>query len=350
MTKTARVLVTGATGYVAAWIVRRLLEQGHTVHATVRDPSRSERIEPLRALATGAPDRLHLFAADLLRPGSFADAMDGCEVVMHTASPFRLDVRDAQRDLVDPAVHGTREVIQQAFATDDVQRVVVTSSCAAVYGDTRDQPPDGRAAFDESDWNTSASLSHQPYPFSKTRAEREAWRLAAGQDRVRVVTVNPSFVLGPAVDLAAGSESIRFMRQLASGVLRVGVPDLRFGVVDVRDVADLHLAAAFEPDAAGRYIASGHDSGLVELAHVLRDEFGTDYPLPRRTLPKWLVWLVGPWADRALTRRYIARNVGYPACFDASRSRQEFGIRYRPLRETLVEMFRQVVAGVPEQA
>ena len=135
------VLVTGATGYVAGWLVKRLLEQGMTVHAAVRDPSNTDKLRYLNALADRAPGPIEYFASDLLEQGSYAEAMQGCEVVFHTASPFTLAVSDPQKDLIEPAQLGTRNVLEQANQTETVQRVVVTSSCAAIYGDNADLEP-----------------------------------------------------------------------------------------------------------------------------------------------------------------------------------------------------------------
>ncbi|MEO1008011.1 MAG: NAD-dependent epimerase/dehydratase family protein [Planctomycetota bacterium] len=340
-------LVTGATGYVAGWIVRRLLERGATVHAAVRDPANADKRAHLDAMARELPGSIRYFAADLLEPGSYADAMAGCGVVFHAASPFFLGVDDPKRDLVDPAVEGTRSVLAQADATPTVDRIVLTSSCAAIYGDNIDLRDAAGGVFTEDDWNTTSSLDHQPYSYSKTLAEREAWRIAGEQDRWRLVAINPSFVLGPATNPHAGAESIAFLTHMGDGTLRIGVPDMGMGVVDVRDVADAHLAAATRPDARGRHIVSGHDSGLRQIADILRAHFGSDHPIPSRSLPRWLVWLVGPVADGRLTRRAIARNVGYPWRGENAKSRRELGIEYRPLEDTLTEMFEQLVdAGV----
>lgn len=343
LTDAATVLVTGATGYVAGWIVKELLEQGRTVHASVRDPDNSGKLQALNALARELPGQIRYFKADLLDQGSFAEAMEGCGVIFHTASPFVIRVDDPQRDLVDPAVLGTRNVLQEADRTETVTRVVVTSSCAAIYGDNADVAEAPGGVLTEAVWNTSSSLHHQPYSYSKTLAEKEAWEIAEGQERWRLVTVNPSLVLGPAIDPDASGESISLMRQLGDGTMKIGVPDYGLGVVDVRDVAKAHLAAAFLPEASGRYITSGHNSSFPEVARILRDNFGNRFPFPRSTLPKGLVWLVGPLADKSLTRKVISRNVGWPFKADNTKSRDELGISYRPLECSVVDMFQQML-------
>lgn len=342
-TRTTTVLVTGATGYVAGWLVKRLLEQGHRVHAAVRDPSKKQKVAHLDALAEELPGEIHYFQGDLLEEGSYLDAMQGCEVVFHTASPFITDVEDPQRDLVDPAVKGTRNVLNSCNATDSVRRVVLTSSCAAIYGDNADMADSKTGVFTEADWNTSSNLSHQPYSFSKVEAEKAAWDIAEKQNRWELVTVNPSLVLGPGIKPDATSESFSIMKQLANGTLKTGAPDLPFGLVDVRDVAEAHMRAAFTPQAKGRYITSGADSSLLEMASILRRQFGDDWPFPTRKLPKSLLWLVGPIVNKAFTRKFISRNVGQPASFDNTKSRKELGLSYRPLETTLADMFQQMV-------
>lgn len=337
------VMVTGATGYVAGWLVQRLLEAGVTVHAAVRDPDSPDKLEHLQRIAAGKPGTLRYFRADLLEPGSYADAMAGCGTVFHTASPFTVTVRDPQKELVDPALLGTRNVLETANRTPSVRRVVLTSSCAAIYGDNADlaATPDG--VFTESIWNTSSSLTHQPYSYSKTVAEREAWKIARQQQRWDLVTVNPSLVIGPGINPYATSESFEIVRQMGNGTMKAGVPDLGLGTVDVRDVADAHLRAAFLPNANGRYIVSAHDTNLPAMAATLLERYGADYPIPRRILPKWLVWLIGPLANKSVTRRVVARNIGLPWRADNSRSRNELGMRYRPLAESMNDFFQQLV-------
>ncbi|KWE60689.1 diaminohydroxyphosphoribosylaminopyrimidine deaminase [Burkholderia sp. MSMB2157WGS] len=337
------VMVTGATGYVAGWLVQRLLEAGLTVHAAVRDPDSPDKLKHLQRIAAGKPGTIRYFRADLLEPGSYEDAMAGCAIVFHTASPFTVTVRDPQKELVDPALLGTRNVLETVNRTPSVRRVVLTSSCAAIYGDNADLAATPNGMFTEAIWNTSSSLAHQPYSYSKTVAEREAWQIARRQQRWDLVTINPSLVIGPGINPYATSESFEIVRQMGDGTMKAGVPDLGMGAVDVRDVADAHLRAAFLPSANGRYIVSAHDTNLPAMAATLLERYGADYPIPRRILPKWLVWLVGPLVNKSVTRRVIARNVGLRWRADNSRSRNELGIRYRPLAESMNDFFQQLV-------
>ena len=265
----APVLVTGASGYVAGWIVQRLVQAGVMVHAAVRNPKDAAKLAHLQAMSDAGPGRVKFFAADLLQPGSYAEAMAGCEVVFHTASPFTTSVKDPQRELIDPALLGTRNVLEEATRTPSVKRVVLTSSCAAIYSDAADCAAAPGGVLTEAVWNTTASLEHQPYSYSKTLAEREGWRLAEAQTQWTLVVVNPSLVIGPGIYPRPTSESFNIVRQLGDGTMKMGAPRAGFGVVDVRDLAQAHLAAAFTPGAEGRHIVSGHNTDLLALGQSL---------------------------------------------------------------------------------
>lgn len=336
--KRSPVMVTGATGYVAGWIVKRLLEEGVTVHAAVRDSSDRNKIRHLDALA----GTLRYFKADLLNQGFYAEAMATCSIVFHTASPFTLAIHDPQKELVEPAQLGTRNVLETANRTASVTRVVVTSNCAAIYSDNVDlqTTPDG--VFTEAIWNTRSSLQYIPYAYSKTVAEREAWSIAKRQSRWQLGVINPSFVIGPGINHNGTSESFNIVQQMGNGRMKAGIPDIGLGAVDARDVAEAYLRAAYLPEAEGRHIISGHNTSLPGIARALLSAFEA-YPVPRRTLPKWLVWLVAPLADKSTTRQFMARNVGFPWRADNSKSAQVLGMEYRPLEISIQDMFRQMV-------
>lgn len=340
--KTQKVMVTGATGYVAGWIVKRLLEEGVTVLAPVRYPDSASKLKHLNDLAAKSPGTLRFFKADLLDQGSYAEAMAGCSIVFHTASPFFLDVKDPQKELVDPAQLGTRNVLETANRTASVRRVVLTSSCAAIYGDNADLDNTPNGVFTEAIWNTSSSLTHQPYSFSKTVAEQEAWKIVKQQSQWDLVVINPSLVIGPGINPQATSESFNLIRQMGDGRMKAGVPDLGFGVVDVRDLAEAHLRAAFMANANGRHIVSGHNTSFPEMAQALLPKY-SDYPVPRRILPKWLVWLVAPMADKTITRKIVAKNVARPWKGDNGKSIRELKLNYRPLKESIQDMFQQMI-------
>jgi len=342
-TSAAPVMVTGATGYIAGWLVRRLLEEGKTVHAAVRQPNNPDKIAHLVQLAADLPGEIRFFKGDLLDQGSYAEAMDGCEVVFHTASPFISDISDPQKDLVDPAVGGTRNVLETANATKSVKRVVVTSSCASIYGDAQDVALAPGKILTEEIWNTTSRLDHQAYSYSKVEAEKAAWEIANGQGRWNLVTINPSFVVGPGVAGAHGSESFSLIKQLGDGAMKSGVPAFEIGAVDVRDVAEAHMRAGFVAAAKGRYITSSETKTFLGMGQHLRTKFGDKYPFPKNEMPKWLLWLVGPFVSKLFTREMIAKNVGHAWLADHSKSVNELGMKYSSVEIAIEEMFQQLI-------
>ncbi|GAC1626562.1 MAG: NAD-dependent epimerase/dehydratase family protein [Nevskia sp.] len=340
--KTKPVLVTGGNGYIASWIVKYLLEDGIDVHATVRDPANLDKVGHLLKIAAGARGRLSLFKADLLSADAFDAAMQGCELVLHTASPFVIKgIRDAANELVKPAVEGTRNVLLAANRVASVKRVVLTSSVVSIYGDAADMAavPEGR--FTEAQWNTTSSVEHQPYNYSKVAAERAAWDIAKAQSRWDLLTINPGFVLGPSLTKASDSTSLSTIRDLADGTLRTGVPALEFGVVDVRDVALAHIRAGFTPAASGRHIAVSESLTMMAMVGILKQRFGTTYPFPMMVAPKWLVWLIAPL--QGFSRKFVALNVGHPLKFDNGYTRRDLALEFRSGEQTLVDHFQQMI-------
>ena len=340
--RSAPALVTGGSGYIASWLIKYLLEDGVDVHATVRDASNDTKVGHLKQIAKETSATLTLFEADLLHDGAFDEAMDGCEVVFHTASPFVISgIKDPQRDLVDPAVNGTRNALESANRTSSVKRVVLTSSVVSIYGDAADLKEVDGDVFTEEHWNTTSSLSHQPYSFSKVEAERVAWEIADAQDRWDLIVINPGFVLGPSLTTASDSASFATMKQLVDGTMRLGAPALELGVVDVRDVAQAHINAGYFPATSGRHICVSRSATMLELGRALAETFGRRYPFPKRELPTFMVWLAAPTAG--LTRKYVAGNMGHPLKFDNGRARKNLGVEFRPVETTVVDHFQQLI-------
>jgi nucleoside-diphosphate-sugar epimerase len=342
--KSKPVLVTGANGYVASWLVKYLLDEGITVHAAVRNPDNKDKVGHLKEAADRSKGEIKFFKADLLTPGSYREAMEDCELVFHTASPFVVSVKDPQKELIDPAKLGTRYVLETANDTPSVKRVVVTSSCAAIYTDAIDCQKAPNGVLTEEIWNTTASLKHQSYSYSKTLAEKEAWEINKKQNRWDLITINPSLVLGPPLNPHnTSSESFNILKQLGDGTLKGGVPDIGMGMVDVRDVAEAHFKAGFTPEAKGRYITSGHNSSFLGYAKALLPKYGDQYPIPKKALPKAIVWLIGPIMDKTVTRKFISNNVNIPWKADNSKIIRELGISFRPMQETMEDAFQVLI-------
>jgi len=338
------ILVTGANGYVASWLLKRLLEEGHTVHAAVRDPKNKEKLKHLDLLAADFKGSIKYFASDLLKEGSYKEAMEGCELVYHTASPFTSDFDDPQKDLVDPAVKGTANVLNSAKEVSSVKRVVLTSSCAAIYSDAVDcqEAPNGELTEDM--WNTNSSLDYQPYSYSKTLAEKKAWEIAESQSQWDMVTINPSLVMGPPLNPGATtSESFSILKSMGDGSFKTGAPKLGVGLVDVRDVAEAHFQAGFTPNAQGRYITSAHNTNFLEMSLALKDKYGDKYPTAKSAIPKWLIVLIGPFIDKSLNRKFLRRNVNIEWKADNSKIKNELDISFRPLKTTMEESFQVLI-------
>jgi nucleoside-diphosphate-sugar epimerase len=335
------ILVTGGSGYMALWIIKLLLEKGRNVKATVRDKSNDEKNGPLLKMGKEYPSKLELFEADLLQNGSFEDALTDCELVIHNASPFKIwGIKEAQKELINPALEGTRNVLISANKTQSVKRIVLTSSVVAIYGDAIDIKSTPNGIFTENEWNHTSSLNHQPYSYSKTLAEKEALKIAEKQKQWDLVVINPGFVLGPSLTSRKDSTSIDFMLSMINGKYKTGVPDLYFGIVDVRDVAEAHILAGTKSSASGRHILVTDTLDFFEIANILKKDYGK-YPLPKRKIPKFLVYLLGPL--QGLSWKYIKLNVGIPIKFDNSYSKKDLGIEYTPIEKTLNDHVEQII-------
>jgi len=334
------VMVTGGTGYIGAWVVKYLLEKGYTVRLTVRNKQKKIKYALLEEIAKKEPGSLEVWEADLLKEGSYDEAAKGSDAVMHIASPFTLRFKDARRDLLDPALLGTRNVLNAASKSGSVKKVVLTSSVAAVHGDGIDMQELGLSEFTEEQFNGTSSEKHQPYSYSKVIAEKEAWKLHEAQSEWKLVVINPSFVLGPSLSPASDSESLSFMKDMLSGKFATGAPDLYFGFVDVRDVAKAHILALENDSAEGRHILAERTDSVMTLAKIIREQYGSNYKLPKSTAPKFFLLLMG-WMF-GVTRKFVKRNVGHPIKLNASKSREKLGLEYYSLEDTLKDMVEQM--------
>lgn len=340
--KTLPVMVTGANGYVASWLVKYLLEDGFTVHATVRDKTNEKKIGHLLKLEQEHPGKLKFFNADLITEGAFDEPIKGCGLVFHTASPFVVrGLKDPQKELIEPALKGTRNVLNTVSKTETVKRVVLTSSVVAIYSDaieTLDQP---NGKFSEADWNNTSSIDHQPYNYSKTLAEKEAWKIMEAQDRWDMVTINPGLVLGPSLSNGSASESLSTMLEIMDGTMRTGAPNLRLPIVDVRDVAIAHIRAATKEGAKGRHITVSASASIMEIASYIKEAFPGKCKLPLWQAPKFMVWILAPIFG--ITREFVKRNVGYPIEFDNSRAISELGLNFKSVKQSVQDHAKQII-------
>jgi len=284
------VLVTGGSGFIGAHCILQLLEAGYRVRTTIRSLKREAEVRSMLKIGgVAAGEALAFFAADLSADAGWQEAVNGCDYVLHVASPFPTDAPKDEDELIRPAREGTLRVLRAARQAG-VSRVVLTSSFAAVaYG----HPPTARP-FTEEDW-TDVNGGIRAYPKSKTLAERAAWDFIAREGgALELSVVNPTAVFGPVLG-PDYSSSIQLLQRLLNGSIP-GLPNLSFNVVDVRDVADLHLRAMTAPAAKGeRFLALAGDSMTIEeMAQVLRKNLGeVAQHVPTRRLPDWLLRLIG---------------------------------------------------------
>jgi dihydroflavonol-4-reductase len=327
------VLVTGGSGYIAGYLIRQLVSEGWTVHTTVRSLAKEAAVRELLKVDNS---RLKFFAADLMADAGWAEATAGCSHVAHVASPLPTGIPKDANELIVPARDGVLRALRAAKAAG-VQRFVMTSSVAAIsYGRGR-----GVHHFTEADWTDLSKPGISPYIQSKTVAERAArdWMAAEGGAMV-FCSICPSVVLGP-VWSGDYSASVSVVKMLLNG--RMGAcPDIGFGVVDVRDVADLHVRALKAPNMAGeRFIASGRFMKIREVADILRAQLGDQArKVTTRNVPDWMVRvgaLFNPLAKAVVGELGSVRNQS------PEHAKQVLGWATRPVEQSIVDTARSLL-------
>ncbi|KAL5708076.1 Coumarine and phenylpropanoid biosynthesis [Ranunculus cassubicifolius] len=305
------VCVTGASGYIASWIVKFLLERGYTVKASVRDPDDPTKTQHLCELL-GASDRLHLFKANLLDEGAFDSIVDGCIGVFHTASPCVFVVKDPQAELIEPAVKGTLNILSSCAKTPSIKRVIVTSSIAAMAYNRQPQTPD--TTLDESSFSDPEFLAELQlwYQLSKTLAEESAWKFAK-EHNIDMITINPGMVIGPLLQPTLNTTT-GFISSLFSGSDTYA--NLTIGWVDVRDVMKAHILAFESQSASGRYCLVGRVVHFTEIIAKLRELY------PGIQLPKKCV-------------EYKLLPTTYNFC---KKKASSLGVTFTPFEDSLKEM------------
>jgi dihydroflavonol-4-reductase len=326
------VLVTGATGYIAGHVIEELLRQGYAVRGTVRSLAATDKVAHLRALG----GTLDVVEARLDADEGWAEAVAGCRLVLHVASPNPPSVPRDEQDLIRPAVDGTLRVLRAAAADGGVRRVVLTSSTAAITAGHTEQK-----TYTEDDW--SVAEQSQPYEKSKTLAERAAWDFVADlpeDRRFELVAVNPGLVLGPLQrpEVATSTEVVHRLLNRSMPA----VPKLGFTPVDVRDLAVAHRLAMESPKAPGnRYVLAGPHTWMSEMARTLADDLGPQgFRVPTRPLPTPILWLAARFDP---TLRLALKFVGRTVQVSADKARDELGWSMRPVAETVRDTGRSLV-------
>lgn len=328
------VLVTGGSGFLGGWCLVELLRGDYQVRTTVRDPGREAEVRARVGSHVDPGDRLSFFAADLLSDDGWEQAVQGCDYVLHVASPFPLTQPKDPDELIVPAREGTLRVLKAALDAG-AGRVVVTSSVAAVRGSV-DRAP---APLTEESW-TDLDGEITPYTRSKTIAERAAWDLVKERgESEKLAVVNPGAILGPVLS-DDRSPSLELVNRLLKGM--PGAPRIGFSIVDVRDVVDLELKAMTAPEAGGeRFIAVARFQWMSEVAAVLRDRLGpAAAKVPKRAVPNLVVRAMGIF-DPAV--RSIAGQLGQKVELSSEKAERILGWSPRPVDETIVDCARSLV-------
>jgi dihydroflavonol-4-reductase len=331
-----KILVTGASGFIALHTVLRLLQLGYPVRGTVRTEAQEKQVRETLSRHVDT-SRLEFVCANLLKDEGWKDAIQGCRLVLHLASPFPTDAPKDENEVIAPARDGTLRVLRAAQA-GGVKRVILVSSAAAVLGGHEKE----NRTFTETDW-TDVGKTDYAYAKSKTLAEQAAWdfiRRAENKSGLELVSVNPANVFGPVLDSHHHTSTEWFRTLLRREV--PGIPRAQLNVVDVRDVAELIVKAMTAPEAAGkRFIANGASIEMEEFAAILQRHFASrGYRVPTRVLPDWLVRLVGIFTPKT---RPVVQSLGWSYSLSTEQARSVLSWQTRPYQETIVEMAESLI-------
>jgi nucleoside-diphosphate-sugar epimerase len=324
----SRVCVTGAAGFIAGHVITDLLDDGHVVHATVRDLGDDAKRAHLDVLRERYSGKLQCFEADLLEPGSLDDALEGCDALIHTATAVILAAPDPQKQIIDVAVKGTQNVLDSVARTPSVKRIVMTSSIAAVMSyDQQDK------TYTEDDWCTSDDIWLDPYGMGKMQSERLLWQFVDKHaDRVQAVAINPSVVIGPPLAKHHIRSSLSFIRDLVGWSYPACAP-MRLHLVDVGDVSRGHVRALTSDEAVGqRIIFSDRQKSILEISKVLSRKYKT----PMRELPR-LVLYIAAYLDKRFSLRLARASANLHYEFRSNRPMELLGINLRNTEESILE-------------
>lgn len=325
-----RVLVTGASGFIAQHTILQLLDKGYEVRGTLRSLSRADEVKAVLARHNPRASEITFIAADLSSDAGWSEAVAGCTFVQHIASPFPAVHPKDENELIKPARDGALRVLKAAKAAG-VKRVVMTSSVAAVMYGLGDKRPEMAT---EDNWSDPAGHDNTPYTKSKTLAERAAWDYIKGEGAgLELAVINPSGVMGPALSKDM-STSLEIPVRLMNGKTP-GIPRLGFSLVDVRDVAAAHVAAMETPAAAGeRFIASADFLWFSEAADVLRAAFPAyDRKIPKRGVPDWALKLMAVFQP---IYQQTVTELGRTRRASGAKAERVLGVKFRPAKDALI--------------
>ncbi len=325
--------VTGASGFIGSHVVANLLARGRKVRATVRDAGDPIRVDHLKGLEIAEGGRLEIVEMDLFDESSVHAAIAGCTDLIHTAAAVRISAKDPQRQIVDPSVVGTQNVISAIDAAGTVERFVHTSSTAAI------RPmkwKDGQTLTTET-WADDATLEDNPYGLAKVLAERivREWHSDGGDGKPRMVTIHPSVVFGPSMSKIHLRGSLSFLDALVKRKVPLLIP-IQINIVDVRDVAEAHVRGLTMGENAGRYLTVSGDMQFSEISRVLREGYPS-LKTPRFTVPYLVALLAGPLFDKRITRSWARQHLRRKLYWDATPAERELGMTWKGARESILD-------------
>ena len=331
------ILVTGASGFVGKWCVVRLLEKGYRVRGTIRSDAKAAQVRDTVGKLVGADavSRLELVKADILSDAGWTEAMAGVNAVLHVATAIRGDEPKDQSLVIRPAIEGTSRVLKFTHAAG-IRRVVLTSSIATVgYGHGQTS---GTRTYDETYFtNLEAMRWNWAYCIGKTKAERAAWEYAKAND-MELTTIHPGAIIGPALD-----DDASISVGMVSGLLDNSTPALPsngFSIIDVRDVADMHVAALEHPEAIGqRYLATAEYMPFPQVAKVLQELY-PEKQIVQRTVPDWIIRIVAAFGGPA---RQIINDIGNVKIFDGRKGEALMGHPYITARQSIRDTAESVI-------
>lgn len=332
----AKVLVTGATGFIASHLILALLDKGYEVRGTARSATKAERLNQILSDYAGRPIEVELVAADLTSDEGWSEAMDGIDFVQHVASPFPAAQPAHADELIIPARDGALRVLRAAKAAG-VPRVVLTSSVAAVDNGWGKTGPD---QFDESHWTQLDGPGQVGfYAQSKTIAERAAWDYVEGEGQgLELAVINPAGVMGPVMSEDVSTSISMILQPLRKAF--PAYPHLHQGIVDVRDIAAAHIAAMEKPEAAGqRFIMSAETLWLKEVGDILLEAY-PDRDLPKGEIPSWLMRIMALFNPVA---RFTVPNLDRQRHYNNAKAREVLGITFISAKAAILASARSAI-------